>query len=349
MPGRGAETITVKRLDHRDYERWDRFVQDQPTASFFHRAGWRDVAERAFGHQTHYLYAESLGNITGILPLARIRSFLFGDALVSTPFCVYGGIVASDQSARDVLERQACQLAERLGVDYLEMRNRQPVHTEWPTKTLYWAFRKQIDPDPDVNLNAIPRKQRAMVRKGIDAGLEAEVDTGIDRFYSVYSESVRNLGTPVFSRKYFQVLNEIFGDDCEVLTVTTADGKSVAGVMSFYFRDEVLPYYGGSTADARNLKANDFMYWDLMRRAAGKGVRVFDYGRSKKDTGSYRFKKHWGFEPEQMYYEYYLVRARTVPDVSPNNPRYKAFISVWRHLPLFVTRLAGPFLARNLG
>lgn len=341
--------LQVKRLTPADAARWDAFVFADPQATFFHRAGWAEVLERAFGHRSHFFYAERNGVVEGVLPLGHIRSRLFGHSLSSLPFCVYGGVAAANEEAASVLEAAAIELARSLGVQYLELRHRAPRHPDWPSKAdLYVTFRKEIDPDPEKNLLAIPRKQRAMVRKGIDAGLRGELDEDVIRFYEAYSESVRNLGTPVFSRKYFEILRQVFGADCEVLTVTHS-GQLVASVMSFYFRDEVLPYYGGGTGPARELKGNDFMYWDLMRRAAERGVRVFDYGRSKRDTGSYSFKKNWGFEPEPLHYEYVLVKADKVPDVNPLNPKYQRFISLWKRLPLGVTRVVGPHLVKHLG
>lgn len=340
--------MQVKALEDTAFGRWDAFVTAAPEGTFFHRAGWKTVLERAFGHRAHYLYAERDGVMVGVLPLAHVRSRLFANALISTPFCVYGGAVAADDAAYDALIEAGVALAERLGVDYLELRNRQGRHADWPRKALYYTFRKSMDPDPEVNFSRIPRKQRAMVRKGIEAGLESGIDDGVDRLYRAYSESVRNLGTPVFGRKYLRVLKDTFGDDCEVLTVTH-QGQLVSGVMSFYFRDEVLPYYGGGTGDARDLKANDFMYWEVMRRACDRGVRLFDYGRSKQDTGSFRFKKHWGFEPEPLHYEYCLVKSAAMPDLSPMNPRYQRMIALWKRLPLPATQLLGPWLARNLG
>jgi FemAB-related protein (PEP-CTERM system-associated) len=166
-------------------------------------------------------------------------------------------------------------------VDYFELRQRESLTGEAPAKDLYVTFRKSISADPDENMKAIPRKQRAMVRKGIQAGLAGEIDAGVGRFFDMYSASVRNLGTPVLPRRWFAALAEVFGERCEVLTIL-AEGRPVSSVMSFYFRDEVLPYYGGGTDEARRFKANDFMYWDLMRRAAERGVRIFDYGRSKR-------------------------------------------------------------------
>jgi len=343
-----SAAVRIERLTNAQRERWDTFVNTSPDATFFHRAGWSQVIERAFGHRTHYLYAEENGAIAGVLPLVELRSVLFGNALVSTPFCVYGGVVAASESARRELTESACALARELAVGYLELRHRTPQNPEWPTKQLYVTFRKPIDGDDERNLAAIPRKQRAMVRKGIDAGLVAGLESGVETLYDCYAESVRNLGTPVFARRYLEVLNDVFGPECEVLVVRHA-GTAVAAVMSFYFRDEVLPYYGGGREHARDLKANDFMYWEVMRRAAARGVRLFDYGRSKLDTGSYAFKKHWGFEPEPLHYEYYLVNGQSMPDLSPANPKYRLFIEGWKRLPMpFATRL-GPWLARYLG
>jgi len=346
---RAGAAPRIATLTAADHPRWDRFVLDCPEASFFHRAGWQTVIEQAFGHRTHFLYAEVDGEIHGVLPLGHIKSLLFGNALISTPFCVYGGVAASDPAVVDPLIDAACRLAEQLGVDHLELRHRHRRRPDWPAKDgLYDTFRKSLDPDPEANMKAIPRKQRAMVRKGIQAGLAADLDPGVDQLFTAYSESVRNLGTPVFPRRYFQTLRTVFGEDCEVLTVTR-DGTLVASVMNFLFRDEVLPYYGGGTAAARAVKGNDFMYWEVMRRACLAGYRVFDYGRSKRGTGAHSFKKNWGFEPEPLTYEYYLVKAREIPDVNPLNPKYRLFIDLWKRLPLPVSQRLGPLLSRDLG
>ena len=187
-----------------------------------------------------------------------------------------------------------------------------------------------------------------MVRKGRDAGLTSHFDDDIDRFFGAYSESVRNLGTPVFSRRYFAMLKQVFGTDCRVLTVMHGE-RVISSVMSFYFRDEVLPYYGGGGHAARGLKANDFMYWELMRLAVDENIKWFDFGRSKQGVGSFSFKKNWGFTPAPLHYEYYLVNARTVPDINPLNPKYRFFINSWKRLPLAVSNRLGPLIARNLG
>ena len=338
----------VREMQASEIARWDAFVADCPEATFFHRAGWKQVIEQSFGHKTWFYYTEIEGKITGILALAEINSKLFGHSLSSLPFCVSGGVAAMDELSRDALDQAAQKLAAKLKVGHLEYRNTVPRHTEWPTKDLYVTFRKELSPDPEVNMNAIPRKQRAMVRKGIKAGLESTIDPNVDRLFDAYSKSVHRLGTPVFPKKYFRLLKEVFGDDCDVLTITK-DGRTICSVLSFYFRDEVLPYYGGGTPEARDVAGNDFMYWELMRRAVERGFRIFDFGRSKRGTGAFDFKKNWGFEPTQLYYEYQLHAADAVPDNNPLNPKYQLFIKMWRRMPLFAANFIGPFIVKNLG
>jgi FemAB-related protein (PEP-CTERM system-associated) len=343
-----ADALTVGPLGETEHEAWDRYVRAAPDATFFHLAGWRRVIEREGGHRTHYLCARRNGEITGVLPLAEVKSRLFGHSLISTPFCVYGGAVANSAAEREALETHARRLADELRVEYLELRNTQSSSGDWSGKDMYVTFRKRIATDDDANLKAVPRKQRAMIRKGIDAGLKSHVDRDLDAFYDMYSVSVRNLGTPVLAKRFFAALLAEFGDAADVLTVTR-NGVPVSSVLSFYFRDEVLPYYGGGTEEARDVKANDFMYWELMRCAVKRGVTLFDFGRSKVGTGSYSFKTHWGFEPEVLKYQYHLVRSTKVPDLSPLNPKYRAMIATWKRLPVPVTRILGPMVARYLG
>lgn len=330
-----------------DKARWDAYVHKHENGTFYHLSGWQEIIGDFLRHPTYYLYVERDGVINGVLPLARVKSRLFGDALISLPFLVYGGPLGSDAESTAQLIDEATRLATALGVDYLELRNRTPL-TDWPAKSTYVTFRKAIAADPEENLNAIPRKQRAMVRKGIKFGLEAEFDADVGRLYSVLSECKRNLGTPFFSESYLRAIKAIFKEHCEILTVM--NGKEpVASVMSFRFRDEILPYYGGGGGNARQLAANDFMYWKVMEAACQRGARVFDYGRSQEGMGPYHFKKNWGFEPEPLSYEYYLVNATEIPQLDPTNARFGAAIRIWSRLPLPIARIAGPPIARLLG
>ena len=305
----------------------------------------RDV----FGHQPHFLYATQGGQITGVLPLAHVKSMLFGTALTSLPFAVYGGVAALDEDSAQALEAEAQRLAQQLGVQHLELRQLTRQHADWPQQDLYVTFRKAILADEEANMLAIPRKQRAMVRKGIKNGLVSEIDPGLDSFFALYADNVHRHGTPALPKRYFQALRQEFGDDCEVLNVRGPDGRMLSSVLSFYFRDEVLPYYAGDAEAARELAGNDFKYWELMRRSCARGIKVFDYGRSKQGTGSFNFKKNWGFEPQPLHYEYRLYKRESVPQNNPSNAKYRMLIETWRRLPLGVANWLGPFVVRNLG
>lgn len=346
-----SAAIAVRSLQEHEHARWDAFVDTCPEATFFHRAGWQTIMQQGFQHDSHFLYAEQDGRIAGVLPLAHLRSRLFGSSLVSLPFCVYGGIAGGGAQVRQALDSAALALASRLGVGHLEYRWReveQNPDASWLHKPLYATFRRPLHADAEQNLLAIPRKQRAVVRKAMAGGLHSAIEHDVERFYPIYAASVHRLGTPVFARRHFSLLRTVFGDACDILTVYQGQ-QAQASVLLFYFRDEVQPYYGGGTPLARSTGANDFMYWETMRRASARGCRLFDFGRSKLGTGAYDFKKNWGFTPQPLPYACRLVRAKALPEVNPLNPKYALFIRAWRRLPLPLANLLGPHLVRQLG
>ncbi len=342
-------SIAVKELEVGEEARWDAFVDRCPEATFFHLSAWRNVLQSVFGHKTRYLYADRGGSIVGVLPLAEVKSWLFGHSLQSLPFCVYGGTAVTHIDATLALHTAAREGAKQVGAEHLELRNRESKEPGWPRQELYVTFRKAILPDAEANMLAIPRKQRAMVRKGIKSGLVAVIDDSVDRFFALYSENVHRHGTPALPKRYFEFLQQAFGKDCEILTVADSQGRAISSVLSFYFRDEVMPYYAGDHERARDVAGNDFKYWELMRRACEKGYRVFDYGRSKRGTGSFDFKRNWGFEATPLSYEYALLRRERIPENNPLNPKYRAFIAIWRRLPIGLANAIGPFIVRNLG
>ena len=346
------ELYDIKRLDFSDLlqaQMWDQFVFNHPNGTFFHRAGWQKIIAEQFGHKTYYFYAEKYGKIEAVLPTANVSSWLFGNALTSLPFAVYGGVLASQEAAGTALVNEAREWAQKLGVDHLELRNMRPSQSDWPLQDLYVTFRKEILPDVEANMLAIPRKQRAMVRKGIKNELISVIDKDINRFFDLYADNVHRHGTPAMPKRYFNALLNEFGSDCEVLTVLSADGRPLSSVLSFYFRNEVLPYYAGDDEPARHMAANDFKYWELLRRSCERGIKIFDFGRSKKDTGSFAFKKNWGFDATQLSYEYCLFKGSQIPQNNPNNPKYKLLIKTWRKLPIGIANWLGPFIVRYLG
>lgn len=342
--------LTLRPLEDHSTAAWDAFVTAHKYGTFFHRAAWQHVIQRAFGHQPYYILAEQDGTVAGVLPLVHMKTTLFSNnTLTSLPFCVYGGPLAADSDTLAALSAQAVQLMAQLRAKAVEFRYRDAIESDWIERPgLYVTFRKPITASDETNMKAIPRKQRAMVRKGIQNSLTSVVSQQAQTLHRVYAESVHNLGTPVFARSYFQLLLDAFHDCSDVVTILD-DSRPIASVLNFYFRDEVLPYYGGGTREARERAGNDFMYWEVMRRAASRGYRLFDFGRSKLGTGAYAFKQNWGFEPAPLRYRYHLASDAGIPDHNPLSPKYRLLVAAWKKLPLAVANALGPHIVRGLG
>jgi len=327
---------------------WDSFVRSTPGGSPFHLLAWKQAVEAAFSHRPHYLMAVRGGGLEGVLPLFEVRGLLGGRGLVSVPYGVYGGICAATAAARHALVEAARELATRVKADYVELRHRQGQEVDLPTKSLYVTFARPISSRDEDNLNAIPRKQRRMTRQGSKHGLVAEFGLRhLDRFWDVYARSVHVLGSPVFPRRLFQSIAREFGKECELLTIWK-DGRMVSGVLTLYFDEQVLPYYGGAVEDALPYAVNDFMYWELMCHVAKAGYRTFDFGRSREGTGAYHFKRHWGFEAMPLPYQYILDGGRQMPNLSPSNPKMRLAVDTWKRLPLPLTKVVGPLVTRYL-
>lgn len=331
--------MTIKELDKTQNEAWNNFVTQNGQGTFFHQAEWKDVIEQGFGCKTFYLYEEEGGSIKGILPLALVKRPLFGPALISAPLCVYGGGLGDCQALEDAAARKA----EELGVQYLELRGREQSNDNFASSDRFFTFRRSLSTDHEENLKAIPRKQRAEVRKAMKADLKVAFDQDIETFFKIYSTNVRNLGTPVFAKKYLKILMDVFKNQCDITTVSH-QGNALTSVLNFHYKDEVLPYYGGGLYEARHYSAYPFMYWKVMENAVDNGESIFDFGRSMKDTGAYAFKKNFGFEPQQLFYRYHLVKAGELPNIDPDSPRNKLITSVWKKMPLPVANRVGPIL-----
>jgi len=350
--GKPAPEILQMPLSLRRYssdlrQAWDAFVQAHRLGSPFHLIAWMLSIEETFGYRPHYLAAvDEQGRIHGLLPLFLVKNLLMGKALISTPFAVYGGVLADSPEASQLLADEAAALGRKLGVQFVEIRN------GWPEQAVgfspvvrYVTLTQQIGPDPEAILEAIPRKTRYMVRKALKNGFLTQKTTEIDHFFDIYSRNLRRLGTPSFPKRHFQSLLRHFGDSAEIREVLL-EGKVVAAVLTFFFRDQLLPYYGASDPAYNALAPNNFMYFDLMAWGGQNGFRFFDFGRSKIETGAFEFKAHWGMETRQLPYEMLLVKRKNLPDFTPKNPRFQMVIRAWQKMPLPLTRLLGPALIR---
>jgi FemAB-related protein (PEP-CTERM system-associated) len=352
--------LYIRVLDLRDANecaRIDAWVHGHIDGLPFHRPAWQSAIELSMGHEAIMLVAEDrAAEIAGILPLHIIHSPLFGRALVSSGFAVGGGVLSVSANATRRLIAAAWEIAERRSCPTVELRGGALPFgrdaNDWTIKRDAHAnFRRPLCADADAELLAIPRKQRAEVRKGLDGDLQIETGRTVrdlDWHYAIYATSVRNLGTPVFPKELMQSVVEQFGDDADILTVLS-DGKPVASVLSLYHNGVVMPYWGGGIWEARRLRANDVMYYALMNHARVRGCTHFDFGRSKIGSGAYSFKKNWGFEPEPMAYAIRTADGSEPRDVNPNSPKYKMQIALWQKLPLPIANRMGPWIARGLG
>ena len=345
-----ALTVRVVSLDViSEVAAWDAFVHSHEAGTAFHLTAWARAIHKTFCHAEHYLAAYRGAELEGILPLIHVRSRLFGNALISNAFGVYGGPLAHSQDVHDVLDGAAWGLAEKLAVPVLEYRSQHPSRPQWQSKLdTYATFKRSLSHSSDENLKAIPRKQRAEVRKSLDKNLTVSVDNDVNKHFAVYAESVRNLGTPVFPKKLFENLLNCYGKNANILTVSHA-GKPLSSVLSLYYKNEVIPYYGGGIESAREFRANDHMYWMLMEHAISRDCTSFDFGRSKVGTGAYAFKKNWGFEPVMLAYEFKLASGHEMPNINPLNPKYRAMVAIWQKLPLQLANFAGPLISGALG
>lgn len=349
------DTVRLADLgDAQECARIEAFVAAHPGATAFHRPAWIKAVAAGTGNRALGLLAERHCEITAWLPLSEIHSPIFGRVLASSGFAVDGGLLALPGTDTDALFAALEELAGRRVCPAAELRG-----GALPEGRAGWSLRREahcgfvrpLAANDEAELLAIPRKQRAEVRKGLAGDLC--VTTGSEAaersdHYRVYAQSVRNLGTPVFPRGLFDAVLDAFGGDADILTVRH-DGEPVASVLSLYHRGAVMPFWGGGTQAARTLRANDRMYYELMLHARRRGCDRFDFGRSKTGSGAYHFKRNWGFEPEPLTYASWTAPGQPARDADPTSAKHAVLIAAWRHLPLAIANRLGPMIARGLG
>jgi FemAB-related protein (PEP-CTERM system-associated) len=342
-----AELVDLS--DPRKALKVESFVREMG-ASLFHRPAWLLAVERATDQRASGFIVEQLGVIRGWLPVTEVRSLLFGKALVSSGFGVGGGICAETPEAHEKLAEAAQAYATKNGFDSVELRGGEVPQGWQSISDKHCSFERALAADDEAELLAIPRKSRAEVRKGLKNGLDVLIGRSaqdLAAHYSAYSESVRNLGTPVFPKALFREMLAAFPGESDVLTIAR-DGKPLASVLSFYHDGAVLPFWGGGSFAARGARANELMYFELMRHARARGMERFDFGRSKTGSGPAKFKKNWGFEPEPLTYSVWTPPGAEARDVDPTSEAYSQKIDLWKKLPLPLANTIGPFIARGL-
>jgi FemAB-related protein (PEP-CTERM system-associated) len=340
-------SIVVRNFQAEDAGEWDAFVQQHPYGTVFHLTAWKRCIEKTFAFRSTYLVATAGGEIEGVLPLFLVQNPILKKALISVPFAVYGGILADSDGVLHALYDQANALGRELGVEYIDLRNGYPEQAPAPSNVSQYAtFTKTLSGTEEELLETLPKKTRNMVRKALKTPFKTKVETeDITNFESLHSRTLRRLGTPSFPKEHFRAILANFRGKVDIREVVLND-RVMAVSMNFYFRGNMHTYYAAADPEFSALAPNTYMYFDHLRWAGQNGYEIFEFGRSKKGTGPFEFKTHWGTEMRELPYNMVLVRGTQVPNYSPTNSKFSLAIDLWRRLPLPVTRVLGPKLIR---
>ena len=328
---------------------WDGYVARHPGGTADHLWSWREIFEKVFGHETVYLTAHRDGRAVGVLPLVQFRSRIFGRSVISLPFLNYGGVLADDDAAAAELVQRGVEIGRRFGARHVELRH---VHRQFPDRPCRQhklQLTRLLPAGRDELWNDVDRKIRNQVRKAQKEGLVA-VSGGselVPDFYGVFARNMRDLGTPVYSRRLFEETLRAFPDRANVFVVRRS-GVALAAGVSVRFRDVTLVPWASSLREYRALCPNMLLYWAMLEHAVANGARVFDFGRSSPGSGTHIFKLQWGATAAPLHWEYILLTARDLPDQGPSNSRFRTAIGIWKHLPQWVANSMGPAVASHL-
>jgi serine/alanine adding enzyme len=331
-----------------DAARWDDFVEGHPDATGYHLWAWRGIFERAFGHRTRYLLASRDGTTTGVLPLVSFRSVLFGRFLVSLPFVNYGGVLATDDRAANALVARAASLARQERARHVELRHRARRFEALAPKAHKVSMLLPLKASAGEAWTTLDRKVRNQVRKAEKSGLVGEL-AGIERlsdFYGVYARNMRDLGTPVYSRAFFDEILRTFPERARLAIVRDGHRPVASGVM-WRWRDVMEVPWASSLREYNSKSPNNLLYWTIIQEAIAVRAQVLDFGRSTPNEGTFHFKQQWGAQPLPLCWEYDLLGG-AMPDQSPKNPKFRLALAAWKRLPLGIANTLGPAIVRSI-
>ncbi len=329
---------------------WDAYVAAHPAGSLYHQSRWGRLVEGLFGHASSYWAAWEGARLVGVLPLTRLRSRLFGDYMVSLPYVNYGGALADSPAVARQLMQAAAAKAAALGSSHIEFRDTVAWGGGWPVRTDKVAMELPLPADPEALWKAFGSKLRSQIRRPLkEAGVETVVGGSelVGPFYQVFSRNMRDLGTPVYPRRLFERIVQTFPAQTRIVLVRYRRRPAAAGFLLQAGDRREIPW-ASSLQEFNRLAVNMLMYWQALRVAIEARCRVFDFGRSSIDSGTYRFKRQWGAQPRQLYWHYWLAEGRPLPRLTPDNPRYRLAIRSWQRLPVPIANLLGPHIVRNL-
>ncbi|HEX9347986.1 MAG TPA: FemAB family XrtA/PEP-CTERM system-associated protein [Gemmatimonadales bacterium] len=330
-----------------DRRAWDELVTRAECSSFCHLAGWREILSDVLGAECLYWQVvDADGALHGILPLVRVRSRIFGHYLVSLPFLNYGGPLGS-QAAQDRLAQEAVTEARRTRADLLELRTRDPGGFDLPVSSRKITVLLPLPSDAETLFTRFPAKLRSQIRRPMKEGLEVRFGPEQrEPFYEVFARTMRDLGTPVLPRAFFERVSATFAD-LVVFGVVYRGEQPLAAGCGFVWRGEFEMTWAGALRESRTFAANMLLYWTFMEQMIARGVRMFNFGRCTPGGGTHRFKKQWGGVDVPLPWLQWSARERTVMP-TPDRPAFRLASALWRRLPLALTKKVGPVIARQI-
>jgi len=341
--------MEITHLDNSDLPKWERYVDNHPDSTFYHRHEWKEVIQKSFGHRTYYLMTVDDGHVVGILPIVYLKSILFGRILCSMPFLNFGGVCTDNEEAETALLSEAGKIVKKSGGDYLELRHKKKSSVDIPAKTNKVSMTLKLDPDADVLWKNFKTKHRTNIRRAHKNGLEIRVGRKdfLNEFYDIISIGWRDLGTPIYRKSFFENILNAFEDSVEIYLVYH-EGRPIATAFNGLFKGTVEGMWTYSLREFSRFQTNYFLYWEMIKRACENGYKIYHLGRSTNETGATFYKSKWNATTEQLYWEYLLNNGTELPELNVDNPKYQGAINLWKKLPVKATQLIGPFLAKNI-
>jgi len=330
-------------------DKWDAYVDASAQGNLYHSSKFLKNLEDSFGYQGVFIWAEEDGEIVGVLPLMSVPSLMSkSPRLIGLPASTCSGAIGKSAEAVQSMLDLGSKLTRDLNAKYLELRQQIQAGSTLITKDSYVTFIYNLENGSGELWDALNRKTRGSIRKAEKSGLEIEVDSGdLSTFYNLYIRRLRDLGSPPYPLSFFRKLMKEFGDSVKISLVKKGD-RIIASCFSIIYKDTIHAMLAG--ADRRHLSLNPYslMYWKIIESAASQGVKYFDFGRSRLGTGSYDFKKNWGFPSTQLYYQYYLGSAQKHPQLESGSILTRTFQITWRLLPLPVVAWLGPKIRKYI-
>ncbi len=345
----GVVSVTEVRTDDAG-KAWDRYVQDHAAASGYHLLAWRCVVEKAFGHRTFYLMAtDEHQEVRGVLPLVFLSSRFFGRFLVSMPFFNYGGVLADTLEAQGALLEAVIGLAKQLDATYIELRHQELLDLNWPSKQHKVSMRLDLPGTFEVLWKDFPSKLRSQIRRAQKQEMTVRIAAHeiLDDFYQIFVRNMRDLGTPVYGRRFFEVILQTFPADTRICVVYLKSRPVAAGFLCG-FRNKLEIPWASSDRRYNHLAPNMLLYSSVLEFACREGFRQFDFGRSSDASGTYRFKEQWGARPVPLHWYYWSSNGRAMSEVSRENSMYSVAIKIWSRLPVALTRMIGPAIVQHI-